>query len=37
MTPERVRERMRQLDERFDRNRYYRALEYVHDDGRKAR
>lgn len=35
MTPERVRERMKQLGERIDREQYYRALEYVHDDGRR--
>ncbi len=34
MTPERVSERLAELDDRFDRNRYYAALEYVHDDGR---
>ena len=34
MTPERVSERLRQLEERVSRDEYYRALEYVHDDGR---
>ncbi len=34
MTPERVSERLVELDDRFDRDRYYAALEYVHDDGR---
>ena len=32
MTPDRVRERLKQLEERVDRDQYYRALEYVHDD-----
>jgi len=34
MTPDRVRERLKQLEGRVDRDDYYRALEYVHDDGR---
>lgn len=34
MTPERVSERLEQLEQRVDREQYYRALEYVHDDGR---
>jgi hypothetical protein len=34
MTPTRVRERLEQLEGRVERDDYYRALEYVHDDGR---
>lgn len=34
MTPKRVRERLEELEHRIDREQYYRALEYVHDDGR---
>lgn len=34
VTPEWVSERLKQLEERVNRDTYYRALEYVHDDGR---
>jgi|AntDeeMinimDraft_4_1070355.scaffolds.fasta_scaffold24349_2 hypothetical protein len=34
MMPTRVRERLKQLEGRVERDEYYRALEYVHDDGR---
>jgi len=37
MTPERISERIAAREERFDRDRYYAALQYVHDDGRKRR
>lgn len=33
MTPERVRERLSEIENRFDRERFYEALEYIHDDG----
>ena len=33
MTPERVRERLAEIEDHFDRDQYYSALRYVHDDG----
>ena len=35
MTPSRVRKRLEDLEQRIDGKQYYRALEYVHDDGRR--
>jgi len=37
MTPERISERIAAREDRFDRDRYYAALQYVHDDGRQPR
>ncbi|WEL21884.1 Uncharacterized protein HBNXHr_1828 [Halorhabdus sp. BNX81] len=37
MTPERISESIAASEDRFDRDRYYAALRYVHDDGRKRR
>jgi hypothetical protein len=34
MTPERIKERLSDIGEKFDRDEFYSALEYVHDDGR---
>lgn len=34
MTPKRLRKRIEQLEARADDEEYYRALEYIHDDGR---
>lgn len=37
MTPTKIRERLEEAEGEFDVEKYYGALQYVHDDGRKRR